>query len=112
MANATGDVTVIASHTQQLTEVGTKYLWSITCEDNATTKQDFSTGDWLAVRLSWDCAAGALRIHYKAEAGSDSYIESPLSDPGYPIPELPTVILLGVGLLVISGYVAWRRIRT
>ena len=111
LANVTGDVTVIASHTQQLTEVGTKHLWSITCEDNATTIQDFSTGDWLAVRLSWDCETDALRIHYEAEAGSDSYIESPLSDPGYPIPELSTVILFGMGLLVIAGYVAWRRIR-
>jgi hypothetical protein len=104
-------VTVIASHTQQLTEVGTKYLWSITCEDNAATTQDFSTGDWLAVRLSWDCETDALRIHYEAEAGSDSYIESPLSDPGYPIPELSTVILFGMGLLVIAGYVALGRRR-
>ncbi|MFV9676361.1 MAG: right-handed parallel beta-helix repeat-containing protein [Methanosarcinales archaeon] len=111
LANVTGDVTVIASHTQQLTAVDTGYLWSITCEDNATTTQDFSTGDWLAVRLRWDCETDVLRIHYKAAAGSDSYIESPLSDPGYPIPELPTVILLGVGLLVITGYVAWRKRR-
>ena len=111
LANATGDVTVIASHTQQLTEVGTKHLWSITCEDNAATTQDFSTGDWLAVRLSWDCETDALRIHYEAEAGSDSYIESPLSDPGYPIPELSTVILFGMGLLVIAGYVALGRRR-
>ncbi|KAF5434218.1 CASH domain-dontaining protein [Candidatus Methanophagaceae archaeon] len=112
LANVTGDVTVIASHTQQLTEVGTKHLWSITCEDNAATTQDFSTGDWLAVRLSWDCETDALRIHYKAAAGSDSYIESPSSDPGYPIPELPTVILFGVGLLVITGYVALGRRKT
>ncbi len=109
--NATGDVTVIASHTEQLTAVGTGHLWSITCEDNATTTQNFSTGDWLAVRLSWDCETDALQIHYKAAAGSDSYIGSPSSDPGYPIPELPTVILFGVGLIVISGYMAWRKRR-
>jgi len=109
--NATGDVTVIASHTEQLTAVGTGHLWSITCEDNATTTQNFSTGDWLAVRLSWDCETDALQIHYKAAAGSDSYIGSPSSDPDYPIPELPTVILFGVGLIVISGYMAWRKRR-
>ena len=109
--NATGDVTVIASHTEQLTAVGSGHLWNITCEDNATTIQDFSTGDWLAVRLSWDCETDALQIHYKAAAGSDSYIGSPSSDPGYPIPELPTVILFSMGLLVISGYMAWRNRR-
>jgi hypothetical protein len=109
---STGDVAVLASHTQQLTETAeTEHLWYITCEDNAATTQDFSTGDWLAVRLSWDCAADPLRIHYKAAAGSDSYIESPASDPGYPIPELPTVILFGLGLLVIMGYVRWWRRR-
>ena len=109
--NGTGDVTVIASHTEQLTAVGTKYLWDITCEDNESTTQDFSTGDWLAVRLSWDCPTDELQIYYKAEAGSDSFIESPSSDPGYPIPELPTLMLfsIGLGLLLITGYVALMR---
>jgi len=109
--NGTGDVTVIASHTEQLTAVGTKYLWDITCEDNVSTTQDFSTGDWLAVRLSWDCPSDELQIYYKTEAGSDSFIESPSSDPGYPIPELPTLMLfsIGLGLLLITGYVALMR---
>jgi hypothetical protein len=106
---STGNVTVLANHTQQLTAVGSKHLWYIPCENNATTAWDFSTGDWLAVRLSWDCTTDPLRIHYNATAGNDSYIESPSSDPGYPIPELPTVILFGVGLLVIAGYVKRRR---
>lgn len=109
--NGTGDVTVLASHTQQLTAVGSKHLWDITCENNGSMTQDFSTGDWLAVRLSWDCTTDPLRIHYNATAGNDSYIESPASDPGYPIPELPTIILFGVGLLVIAGYVGWWRRR-
>ena len=106
--NGTGNVTVIASHMQQLTAVGSKHLWNITCEDNESSTQDFSTGDWLAVRLSWDCATDELQIYYNATAGSDSYIESPAADPGYPIPELPTIILFGVGLLVIAGYVGLR----
>ena len=108
---STGDVTVLASHTQQLAAVESKHLWDITCENNGSTTQDFSTGDWLAVRLSWDCTTDPLQIYYKATAGSDSYIESPASDPGYPIPELPTILLFGVGLLVIAGYVGWWRRR-
>lgn len=107
--NGTGDVTVIANHTEQLTEVVSKHLWNITCENNESTTQDFNTGDWLAVRLSWDCPTDEFRIHYKAEADSDSYIESPSSDPGYPIPELSTFVLVGVGLLVFVGYFGLRR---
>lgn len=109
--NGTGNVTVIANHTKQLTAVGTKHLWNITCEDNESSTQDFSTGDWLAVRLSWDCETDELQIYYKADPGYDSYIESPAADPGYPIPELPTILLFGVGLLVIVGYVRWLRRR-
>lgn len=109
--SSTGNVTVIANNTTQLTAAAANHLWDIRCEDNGLTTQDFSTGDWLAVRLSWDCPTDDLRIYYKAEAGSDSYIKSPSSDPGYPIPELPTIILFGVGLLVISGYVGWFKRR-
>jgi len=104
LEKGTGDVTVIASHTEQLTAVGSKHLWNITCEDNVSTTQDFSTGDWLAVRLSWDCPSDELQIYYKAEAGSDSYIESPSTDPGYPIPELSTLILFSSGLVILAGY--------
>jgi len=109
LEKGTGNVTVIASHTEQLTAVGTKHLWNITCEDNVSTTQDFSTGDWLAVRLSWDCPSDELRIYYKAEAGNDSYIESPSTDPGYPIPELSTLILFASGLLALVGYVLLER---
>jgi len=109
LEKGTGDVTVIASHTEQLIAVGTKHLWNITCEDNVSTTQDFSTGDWLAVRLSWDCPTDELQIYYKAEAGSDSYIESPSTDPGYPIPELSTLILFASGLLALVGYVLLER---
>ena len=109
LEKGTGNVTVLASHTEQLTAVGTKHLWNITCEDNESTTQDFSTGDWLAVRLSWDCPTDELQIYYKAEAGNDSYIESPSTDPGYPIPELSTLILFASGLLALVGYVLLER---
>jgi len=109
LEKGTGDVTVLASHTKQLTAVENEHLWNITCEDNESTTQDFSTGDWLAVRLSWDCPTDELRIYYKAEAGNDSYIESPSTDPGYPVPELSTLILFASGLLALVGYVLLER---
>ena len=103
LENNTGNITILASHTQQLTTTEyTKHLWNMTCED-VGDDQEFNTGDWLAVRLSWDCSTDELRIHYKNTTGQDSYITSPSSDPGYPVPELPTLALFSVGLLIIAG---------
>jgi len=107
--NATGNVTVLASHSEELTAAGSKFLWEITCEDNGGSTQDFSTGDWLAIRLSWDYLGDTLNIYYKAEVGSDSYIESPSADPGYPVSELPTIILLSICLFILGGYLWPRR---
>lgn len=113
LAKETGDITVIANHTEKLTG-GTSRLRSIICEDNPDTGQDFCTGDWLAVKLFWDDSStplAPLQIYYKPEAGSDSYIASPYTDPGYPIPELSTVVLFGLGLLMVVGYVGLIRKR-
>jgi len=59
----------------------------------------------------------ALRI--TNPAGSDnlvvktglnySYLTSGASDPGYPVPELPTIILLGAGLACLGGYIIFMR---
>jgi len=38
-----------------------------------------------------------------------SYTNSPSSDPGYPIPEPSTIILLGSGLTILAGYFVWHR---
>jgi hypothetical protein len=100
----TGNITVLARNRTALTAAETEHLWNVTCEDNEFTTQDFNTGDWLAVRLSWDCSPDSLLIYYKAESGSDSYITSPSTDPGYPVPELPTIILFSAGLLILAGY--------
>lgn len=101
-----GGVTVLAEGSKSLTAVGSKTVWDITCEDNGATNQDFSTGDWLGVRISWTCTTDKLRIYYGTpEVGEDSTIRSPSSDPGYPVPELSTLILLSTGLLALAGYV-------
>ena len=102
----TRDITVIADKTTRLNATtDAKHLWIITCEDNGSSTQNFSAGDWLAVRLSWDCSTDELRIYYEIEEHSNSYIKSPSSDPGYPVPELPTIILISTGLLTLAGYV-------
>ena len=40
---------------------------------------------------------------------NDTYIASPSSDPGYPIPELPTIVLLATGLVFLAGYLGLKR---
>lgn len=40
-----------------------------------------------------------------------SYLTSPASDPGYPIPELSTIALVGVGLAALTAYSLFRRRR-
>ena len=104
--DSAGSVTILAEGTKELTVASAYTLWEIICTDMAGL-QDFNAGDWLAVRLWWIDAPEEknLRIYYKAETDRDSYITSPSSDPGYPVPELPTIILFSTGLITLAGYV-------
>lgn len=104
-----GNSTILAENTTNLTVTSAYTLWEMNCIDNGSTTQDFSAGDWLAVRLSWDCTAGELQIYYEIEEHSNSYVKSPSSDPGYPVPELPTLILFSSGLLILAGYVLLKQ---
>lgn len=75
--------------------------------DNGATTQEFSVGQRLAFRVCTNNATG-LEIRYD---GTDacSALESPTSDPGFPVPELPTIILMSTGLLALFGYVVYRK---
>lgn len=42
---------------------------------------------------------------------SHSQLHSPETDPGFPVPELPAIVLLAGGLGCLTGYMAWRRWR-
>ena len=65
-----------------------------------------------AIEVLWASgAAGNLEIYCNPVGVDTSHVTSPTSDPGYPIPELPTILLFSLGLLVITGYVRWLRRR-
>jgi len=67
-------------------------------------------GGRFALELEWDSSAnGNLELYCNLPDRRASQVTSPSSDPGYPIPELSTLVLLGVGLLMIVGYVALRK---
>ena len=105
-----GSVTVLAEDTIELTVASAYTPWEITCGDMGGL-QDFTAGDWLAVRLWWTDAPDGknLYIYYKAETDRDSYIISPSTDPAYPVPELSTLILISTGLLILAGYAYMTR---
>ncbi len=49
-------------------------------------------------------SAGSAALEIKTGAGN-SFITSPETDPGYPVPELNTTILFSVGLLALAAYI-------
>ena len=61
---------------------------------------------YLALRLT---VSGTVRVDVNGDDPSASLIESPDVDPGYPYPELSTLVLLSFGLLVLTGYVGYKR---
>lgn len=65
-------------------------------------------GDYLALKVI-NNDTDPHTILMRDTWGNRSWVASPLSDPGYPTPELPTVILMGVGLLGLLGYIGLKR---
>ena len=63
------------------------------------------TGKWLALKV-----ASSTGIIVSTTIGglynSGVYFDTP---PDYPVPELPTIILMSIGLLALLGYVGYRR---
>ncbi|MCK4732551.1 MAG: hypothetical protein KAT65_08835 [Methanophagales archaeon] len=67
---------------------------------------DVKTGEKIAIEIEWSSSAGSddkLTIYYNGE-DYKSRLVSPLSNPAWPVPELSTLILFSVGLLVLAGY--------
>ena len=92
---ATGSKTAVSGSTSSTIECGP-----------VVASQDFDAGERLALRINWTCTTDELRIYYyRASDSKFSNIASPTSDPGYPVPELSTLILFSTGLITLAGYV-------
>ena len=64
------------------------------------------TGKYLALKITnndWD------EMSFTCYDDSNSQVSYPEDSPAYPVPELSTIILFSVGLLVLAGYVVLRR---
>ena len=71
--------------------------YSLSIPASAFTVQEI---EYLALQISLSGANLVVKT-----GGGNSYIISPETDPGYPVPELPTLILFSIGLITLTGYV-------
>jgi LPXTG-motif cell wall-anchored protein len=74
-----------------------------------------SNGEYLAAKFSNEATAGDVNLTTWTGSppaqNSPTYIDSPSTDPGYPVPELSTMALTGIGMLALGGFVLYRRRR-
>lgn len=103
----------LATGSEALPAEGSMVYEQIPCPDDSATVQTVLTGDRLAVRVQYN-GTGTFQCGYNGPDGDGeepSRIISPSTDPGYPVPELSTIILMSTGLLVLMGYVVYSRRR-
>lgn len=89
------------------------YWWTDTITSGAFS---ISTGRYLAIRVTnrYEDGPGGTAIDIQTQGdptNSPSYISSPDTDPGYPVPELSTIVLMSVGMLMLGGFVVYSRRR-
>jgi hypothetical protein len=80
------------------------------CSDCESTDQTVLKDHRLALRVSYDpdqCADGVLLFYGSKYA--PARLLSPETDPGFPLPELPAIVLLAGGLVCLGGYVVLKR---
>ena len=106
--DSTGEVTYLANGS--VSDLPTEQrVTIITCCDVGETNQTFNINERLALRI-YHNRTGTLQIHYyDATDGKCSNLTSPSSDPAYPVPELPTLVLFSAGLLILAGYAYMTR---
>ena len=61
-------------------------------------------GQWLAFEV-----ANTGDVNFTIVTDGTSAVNYPPDEPAYPIPELPTIILLGTGLVFLAGYFGLKR---
>lgn len=89
---------------------GTVYDWPITLSPDPFS---ISNGQYLAIQFTNLVGSNTINVltYYTYKPGDPTYINSPSADPGYPVPELSTILLTSVGMLMLGGFVVYSRRR-
>lgn len=110
-----------SGHMERLLAEGVEHITSffphkvtIECGDYEPTEQTVLEDHRLALRLDFepDGINDLLLLFTCSECCGASRLHSPETDPGFPIPELPAIVLLAGGLGCIGGYMVFRRWRS
>jgi hypothetical protein len=72
-----------------------------------TGSETVHTGNYLALQIT-----NQDMVEHTIVTDGSSFLESPSSDPGYPLPELATLGLLGLGLVGLVGYIGIVRLKS
>ena len=84
----------------------------ITVEGIKGKEQLIPQNSRIGLRISWTGSEASFNIYYYSTSNEKySSLTSPETDPGYPVPELPTIILVFLGLLLLGGYIWLKRRR-
>ncbi len=67
---------------------------------------DVPEGQWLALEIE-----NTGGVNFTIVTDGSSSLTYSLDDPTYPVPELPTIVLVTIGLVSLAGYFALRRHR-
>ena len=100
----TGDPLLIKYGGKNLDSSDGIYKLSKTFE--AVPATNIYEGDRIAVRVTFSGTADAgewLKIYYNSTT-YNSTLTSPPNSPAWPVPELPTLIFVSAGLLILAGY--------
>lgn len=83
---------------------------TITCDDNPASEQTVLETDRLAVRLRFEhnCVFTGMLVFYNSTC-TPSSLTSPPADPGYPAPELSSILLFTGGLAGLVVYLKLQR---
>jgi hypothetical protein len=76
--------------------------------DDSLQSVDFDSGEHLVLWMGWYASDESSDLTLYCGSGK-STLTSPSTDPGYPVPEMSTMVLFSVGLLALVGYVVYRR---
>jgi hypothetical protein len=87
----------------RLTWSGGKNILRVEAQTQSVT---IHKGNYLALELT-----NLDNKNHLVTTNGSSYIESSSTDPGFPLPELSTLALLGTGLVGLLGFVGIRRLK-